>query len=106
MRTIALLSVLSVLILGSATDAVAASKPSRVLRISLVRPAQSAIKRATFLVARTAQRRSPAARPSGNAGPKARLSSLEVDIVARINAQRGARGLRSLRVSRGLTAAA
>ena len=53
-----------------------------------------------------AERRSSAARPLGSAAPKSRLSSLEVDIVARINAQRGARGLRSLRVARGLTAAA
>jgi uncharacterized protein YkwD len=34
------------------------------------------------------------------------LSALESDIVARINAQRGARGMRPLRVSRRLTAAA
>jgi len=34
------------------------------------------------------------------------LSSLEAGIVVRINAQRTARGLRPLRVSRGLTAAA
>ncbi len=47
-------------------------------------------------------------RPSGTASGAAEsaLSALELDIVARINAQRGARGLRPLRVSRGLTAAA
>ena len=42
----------------------------------------------------------------GRPAPQRRLSALELDIVARINAQRGARGLRPLRVSRGLTAAA
>jgi len=81
MRTIALVGVLSALVLGSAADAVGVSKPLSVHSTGL-------------------------ARPSGTTGPKARLSSLEVDIVARINAQRGARGLRSLSVSRGLTAAA
>jgi uncharacterized protein YkwD len=47
--------------------------------------------------------------PSTNAKPakpKRLLSALERDIVARINAQRGARGMRPLRVSRGLTKAA
>jgi uncharacterized protein YkwD len=43
------------------------------------------------------------ARPSGT---RRLLNTLELDIVARINAQRTARGLRPLRVSRGLTAAA
>ena len=74
MRALAFLSLLSVLVLGSAANAVAFSEKS--------------------------------ARPSGTAAPMARLSSLEVDIVARINAQRRARGLGSLRVSRGLTLAA
>jgi uncharacterized protein YkwD len=49
---------------------------------------------------------SPTARPAHPASPARVLSALEIDIVARINAQRGARGLRALRVSRGLTAAA
>jgi uncharacterized protein YkwD len=39
-------------------------------------------------------------------GANRSLSALELDIVGRINAQRGARALRPLRVSRGLTAAA
>jgi uncharacterized protein YkwD len=46
------------------------------------------------------------ARPSGPTAQKGLLSALEADIVGRINAQRGARGLRPLRVSAGLTAAA
>jgi uncharacterized protein YkwD len=45
-------------------------------------------------------------RPAAPAGAKRGLSALELDIVGRINAQRGARALRPLRVSRGLTAAA
>ena len=40
------------------------------------------------------------------AAPSSYLSALEADIVARLNAQRDARGLRPLRVSRGLTRAA
>ena len=47
-----------------------------------------------------------ASRPHRASAPTALLSSLEADIVSRINAQRGARGLRPLRVSRGLTKAA
>jgi uncharacterized protein YkwD len=45
-------------------------------------------------------------RPAVPTGAKRGLSALELDIVGRINAQRGARGLRPLKVSRGLTAAA
>src|SRR5690242_5756554 len=45
-------------------------------------------------------------RPTSPAGAKRGLSALELDIVGRINEQRGARALRPLRVSRGLTAAA
>ena len=70
-----------------------------------VRSSRSAVQQATSQLARAAVRQS-AARPSGAAAPKSILSALEADIVARINAQRGARGLRSLRVSRRLTAAA
>ena len=46
------------------------------------------------------------ARPARPAGRRRLLSALELDIVARINAQRMSRGRRALRVSRGLTAAA
>jgi uncharacterized protein YkwD len=107
MRVLAALSVLFVLGLASATDAFAVhKKPSRVHRSSHAQSAQSALERATSLLVKAADFRSPAARPSGSASPKSRLSSLELDIVGRINAQRGARGIRSLRVSRGLTAAA
>ena len=49
------------------------------------------------------KRTSRTARP---AGTRRGLSALELDIVGRINAERGAQALRPLRVSRGLTAAA
>jgi uncharacterized protein YkwD len=45
-------------------------------------------------------------RPAAPTGANRSLSALELDIVGRINAQRGARAHRPLRVSRGLTAAA
>jgi uncharacterized protein YkwD len=44
--------------------------------------------------------------PKRRTAPSARLGALEVDIVARVNAQREARGLRPLRVSWRLTKAA
>ncbi|MEK6275899.1 MAG: CAP domain-containing protein [Actinomycetota bacterium] len=107
MRRLATLGVLSVLVLGFAPNAVAGSKkPLRLERSGHVRTAQTAFQRATSMLAKAAAFRGIATRPSGTATPKAGLSALEVDIVGRINAQRGARGLRPLRVSRGLTAAA
>ncbi len=80
MRSLAALGALSVLVLGSAPQALALSKTP-----------------ASF---------GHAVRPHGKTSRTALLGALEADIVARINAQRGARGLRPLRVSRGLTAAA
>ena len=106
MRLLAALSVLSVLVLGSAPDALALSKKSSRLHRGHVPAVQSSFQRATSLVAKAAASGLPAARPAGAAAPSSLLSALEVDIVGRINAQRGARGLRALRVSRGLTAAA
>ena len=106
MRSLAILGVFSALVLGSAPDALAVvKKHSRPDLNGHVRSSRSAVQQATSLLARAAVRQS-AARPSGAAAPKSILSALEADIVARINAQRGARGLRSLRVSRRLTAAA
>ena len=104
MRALVILSALSALVLGSASSGLA--NPARAHRSSHAHTARSAVQRAASLVVKAAERRSSATRPLGASAPKSRLSSLEVDIVARINAQRGARGLRSLRVARGLTAAA
>lgn len=107
MRKLAALGVFSLLVLGAAPDAFAVSKkPSRLHRNGHVQVAQSALQRAASRLAKAAALRTSGARPSGTAAPKALLSALEVDIVGRINAQRGARGMRPLRVSRGLTAAA
>jgi uncharacterized protein YkwD len=105
-RSLAAVSVLFALLLGSATDALALrTKPSRLQRNGHIHAAQTALQRAAS-VAKAAAFQTQELRPSGAAAPKALLSALESDIVARINAQRGARGLRPLRVSRGLTAAA
>ena len=110
MRVLAPLSAVFVLALGCATNAFALpKKPSRAHRTGNTHAAQKALHRATSQLVKAADFRRHVARPSGGAAPKAPkalLSSLELDIVGRINAQRGARGLRSLRVSRGLTAAA
>jgi uncharacterized protein YkwD len=91
MRTLLAVGALSMLVFGSAQQAVARSnalEPSR----------QHA--NALFLKHAAAKAH---ARPTG---ARSALRALEVDIVAQINAQRAARGLRSLRVSRGLTASA
>jgi uncharacterized protein YkwD len=80
MRSLAAIGALSVLVLGFAPQGLALSKTP-----------------ASF---------GHALRPQAKTSRTAPLSALEADIVAHMNAQRGARGLRSLRVSRGLTAAA
>jgi uncharacterized protein YkwD len=80
MRSLAALGALSVLLLGSAPQALA--------------------------LAKTPAGFGHALRPTGKTSRTALLSALEGDIVARMNAQRGARGLRPLRVSRGLVASA
>jgi uncharacterized protein YkwD len=107
MRTLAAFGAFFVLVLGSASDALAVGKKtSRLHPNGHVRSPQTALQRATSMLVNAENVRSLAARPSGARAPRSRLSSLELDIVARINAQRNARGIRSLRVSRGLTAAA
>jgi uncharacterized protein YkwD len=92
MRTLVAVGALSMLVFGSAQQAVARShalEPSR--------------RHANALFLKRAVVRAHPARPTGTRGA---LQVLELDIVAQINAQRAARGLRPLRVSRGLTAAA
>ena len=92
MRTILAAGALSILLLGSAQQAVARPHAMQVPQ-----------KQRLSLFLRHAAVRSLPAHPK-----KARsgLRALELDVVARINAQRGARGLRPLRISRGLDAAA
>jgi uncharacterized protein YkwD len=103
MRTLAAAGALFVLVLASAPEAPGLSaKPSRIQRGhvgTLKTPAQ----RAAGLVRKHVVTPAAPARPAGS---RRLLSALELDVVARINAQRTARGLRALRVSRGLTAAA
>jgi uncharacterized protein YkwD len=92
MRTLVAVGALSMLVFCTAQQAVARShvlQPSR--------------QHATSLFLRHAAVQARATRPTGARGA---LRALELDIVAQINAQRTARGLRPLRVSRGLTAAA
>lgn len=52
------------------------------------------------------RRRAAAARPATPAARASILSAYEASVLSRVNALRTARGLRALRVSRGLTAAA
>jgi uncharacterized protein YkwD len=92
MRTILATGALSILLLGSAQQAVAHPHSMQV-------PQQQRLS----LSLRHAAVRSLPARPR-KAGSG--LRALELDVVARINAQRAARGLRPLRISRGLGAAA
>jgi uncharacterized protein YkwD len=104
MRTLAAVGALSVLVLGATPEALGLSgKPSRLHRAGHVRALQTPAQRAaSFFLTRPAVRAKPARRQR----PAGGLSALEFDVVARINAQRTSRGLRPLRVSRGLTAAA
>ena len=92
MRTIVAAGALSILLLGSAQQAVA--RPQ-----ALLVPRQRTV---SLFVKRAAAH----AKPARPARAHSELRALQLDVVARINAQRGARALRPLRVSRGLTAAA
>jgi uncharacterized protein YkwD len=103
MRALVATGALLVLVLASTPEAL--GLPGKPLRIhrghlgTLKTPAQRAAKLFRKHVAVPAKTVRPA-------GGRRLLSALELDIVARINAQRTSRGLRALRVSRGLTAAA
>ena len=92
MRTIIAAGALSILLLGSAQQAVARPHAMKV-------PRQQKL---SLFLQRAAVRSLPARPRKADNG----LRTLELDIAARINAQRGARGLRPLRISHGLDAAA
>ena len=92
MRTFLAAGALSILLLGSAQQAEARPHAMQVPRLQ---------KLGLFLQ-HAAVRSLPARPRKADNG----LRALELDVVARINAQRGARGLRPLRISRGLDAAA
>jgi uncharacterized protein YkwD len=92
MRTFFAAGALSILLLGSTQQAVARPQAIQV-------PHQRSV---SLFVRRAAAH----ARPARPARAHNELRTLQLDVVARINEQRGARGLRPLRVSRGLSAAA
>ena len=92
MRTIVATGALSILLLACVQQAVARPLAMQVPR-----------QRTVFLFTTRASAQARLDRP---ARPRNELAALESSVVARINSQRGARGLRPLRVSRGLTAAA
>jgi uncharacterized protein YkwD len=102
MRTLAA-GALLLLVLASTPEALGLpGKPTRIERSHVGRlktPAQRAARILRKHVVVPAQ-------PARPAGARRLLSALELDIVARINFQRTSRGLRALRVSRGLIAAA
>jgi uncharacterized protein YkwD len=103
MRSLAAFGASMILLLGFAPQALGLSrKPSRLHGGDHVRVAASQLQRASARMARSALGRRRA-RPQAK---DALLSALETDIVGRMNAQRGARGLRPFRVSRALTASA
>jgi uncharacterized protein YkwD len=106
MRTLAILGAISTFVLASAPDVLAVpTKASRAHTGARV-AAQSSLQKVSSLLLRNAAHQRYGARPHRTAAPTSLLSSLEADIVGRINAQRTSRGLRPLRVSRGLTKAA
>jgi uncharacterized protein YkwD len=65
-----------------------------------------AVQQLTGTRSSTLRSRTAAARPSAPAGKSTVLTAYASNVFSRINSLRGARGLRPLRVSRGLTAAA
>jgi uncharacterized protein YkwD len=100
MRALAAAGAVSMLILGCAPQALGFPIKPSLFRVSQFPLLQTQRAHTSRLFVRHTTRN---ARP---AGARKGLSALEFDIVGRINAQRTARGLRPLRVSRGLTAAA
>jgi uncharacterized protein YkwD len=100
MRALAAAGAVSLLVLGGAPQALGYSVKPSLFRVGQLRVLQPQHAHASRLFVRGTTR---TARP---AGAQRGLSALELDMVGKINAQRTARGLRPLRVSRALTAAA
>src|SRR4249919_544530 len=102
MRALVAAAAVSMLVLGGAPEALGVSLKPSLFRVGVhqvsVLHKQRAHATRLFL-----KRRAQPARPKG---AEQGLRALELDIVGRINAERGARALRPLKVSRGLTAAA
>jgi uncharacterized protein YkwD len=100
MRAFAAAGAALLLVLGGAPQALGFPVNRSLFRVgqfSLLQPQRTHASRA--FLKHTALPARPAAARRG-------LSSLELDIVGRINRQRSSRGLRALRISRGLNAAA
>jgi uncharacterized protein YkwD len=107
MRALAALASVSALVLGSTATALAIPRtPSGPHPGGYVQAARTPLERFTSQLLKTERLLSLESRPQGTSAHKVVLSSLEADIVTRMNAQRTIRGLRPLRVSIGLTAAA
>jgi uncharacterized protein YkwD len=100
MRAFAAAGAVSLVVLGGAPQALGFPLRPSLFRVGHLPVLQSQHAHASRLFVRNTSR---AARPTG---AQRGLSALELDIVGRINAQRTARGLRPLRVSRALNAAA
>lgn len=100
MRSLGALGVIFAVVLSATPAALGVpGKPARI-QLGHVTPLQTPQQRAAKLYRRHV------VVPTASARPERLLSAMEQDIVARINRQRTSRGLRPLRVSRGLTAAA
>jgi uncharacterized protein YkwD len=102
MRTLGAAGAFFVLVLASTPDALGLPgqpNPSRI-QSAYVANLKAAEQQAAALLRRHV------VAPTRPGGRQRMLSALELDIVGGINAQRTSRGLRALRVSRGLTAAA
>jgi uncharacterized protein YkwD len=100
MRAVAAAGAVSLLVLGWAPQAVGFPVKPTIFRVGHVPVLQSQRAHTSRLFVRHTSR---SARPTG---VRRGLSALELDIVGKINAQRTGRGLRPLRLSAGLTAAA
>jgi uncharacterized protein YkwD len=103
MRALAALGAFFVLVLASTPEALGLPRNPAWSQHGQVKPLQSPRQHVARLYRKHVAVPASRARPSGT---RRLLSTLELDIVARINNQRTTRGLRPLRVSRGLTAAA
>jgi uncharacterized protein YkwD len=100
MRAFAAAGAVSMLVLGWAPQALGFTVTSTIFRVGHLPVLQNQRAHTSRLFVKGTTR---SARPTG---VRRGLSVLELDIVGKINAQRTARGLRPLRLSRGLTAAA
>jgi uncharacterized protein YkwD len=100
MRAFAAAGAVSILLLGCAPQALGVPVKPSLFRVGHFPALNSQSAHTSHLFVRRTTR------PARPAGAHRALSALELDIVGRINTERTERGLRPLRLSRGLTAAA